>query len=79
DVVKSASLDLVFGHSYRIGGSLELLSAGVAPEVIMKLGGWSSLCFLIYWRRCYYSCMGRTYPRICVLTWTPFRCRFPLI
>ncbi|KAF7344088.1 hypothetical protein MVEN_01698500 [Mycena venus] len=50
-VFNSAALDLVFGHSYRIGGSLELLSAGVAPEVIMKLGGWSSLCFLIYWRR----------------------------
>ncbi|KAJ7112521.1 hypothetical protein C8R44DRAFT_547323, partial [Mycena epipterygia] len=48
---KSASLDLVFGHSYHIGSSLELLSAGVTPEVIMKLGGWSSLCFLIYWRR----------------------------
>ncbi|KAJ7108685.1 hypothetical protein C8R44DRAFT_585175, partial [Mycena epipterygia] len=48
---KSAALDLVFGHSYRIGGSLALLSDGVAPEVIMKLGGWSSLCFLIYWRR----------------------------
>ncbi|KAJ7455407.1 hypothetical protein FB451DRAFT_1277716 [Mycena latifolia] len=50
-VFKTAQLDLVFGHSYRIGGSLELLSAGVAPEVIMKLGGWTSLCFLIYWRR----------------------------
>ncbi|KAJ7136714.1 hypothetical protein C8R44DRAFT_868839 [Mycena epipterygia] len=50
-VFKSSRLDLVFGHSYRIGGSLELLSTGVAPEVIMKLGGWMSLCFLIYWRR----------------------------
>lgn len=50
-VFKTAQLDLVFGHSYRIGGSLELLTAGVAPEVIMKLGGWTSLCFLIYWRR----------------------------
>ncbi|KAJ7686497.1 hypothetical protein B0H17DRAFT_940379 [Mycena rosella] len=50
-VFKSGQLDLVFGHSYRIGGSLELLSAGVAPEVVMKIGGWSSLCFLIYWRR----------------------------
>ncbi|KAJ7112156.1 hypothetical protein C8R44DRAFT_538812, partial [Mycena epipterygia] len=48
---KSAALDLIFGHSYRIGGSLALLSDGVAPEVIMKLGGWTSLCFLIYWRR----------------------------
>ncbi|KAJ7602676.1 hypothetical protein FB45DRAFT_1046703 [Roridomyces roridus] len=48
---RAAGLDLVFGHSYRIGGSLALLSAGVAPEIIMKLGGWSSLCFLLYWRR----------------------------
>ncbi|KAJ7126994.1 hypothetical protein C8R44DRAFT_617810, partial [Mycena epipterygia] len=48
---KSATLDLVFGHSYHIGGSLALLSDSVAPEVIVKLGGWSSLCFLIYWCR----------------------------
>jgi hypothetical protein len=50
-VFRAARLDLVFGHSYRIGGSLELLAAGVAPEVVMKIGGWTSLCFLIYWRR----------------------------
>ncbi|KAJ7263686.1 hypothetical protein B0H12DRAFT_1201254 [Mycena haematopus] len=50
-VFRSAALEQVFGHSYRIGGSLDLLAAGVAPEVIMKLGGWTSLCFLIYWRR----------------------------
>ncbi|KAJ7288617.1 hypothetical protein C8J57DRAFT_1047886, partial [Mycena rebaudengoi] len=50
-VFSAAHLELVFGHSYRIGGSLELLSVGVASEIIMKLGGWSSLCFLIYWRR----------------------------
>jgi hypothetical protein len=30
---------------------MDLLLAGVAPEVIMKLGGWTSLCFLVYWRR----------------------------
>ncbi|KAJ7810374.1 hypothetical protein B0H14DRAFT_3757670 [Mycena olivaceomarginata] len=50
-IFRSSGLDLVFGHSYRIGGSLELLTAGVAPEVVMKIGGWTSLCFLIYWRR----------------------------
>jgi hypothetical protein len=50
-VFKAAGLERVFGHSYRIGGSLDLLLAGVAPEIIMKLGGWTSLCFLIYWRR----------------------------
>jgi hypothetical protein len=47
----AAGLETVYGHSYRIGGSVELLLAGVEPEVIMKLGGWTSLCFLIYWRR----------------------------
>jgi hypothetical protein len=50
-VFKAAGLELVFGHSYRIGGSLDLLLASVAPEIIMKLGGWTSWCFLIYWRR----------------------------
>ncbi|KAJ7049397.1 hypothetical protein C8F01DRAFT_1265473 [Mycena amicta] len=50
-IFKSAGLEQVLGHSYRIGGSVELLKAGIAPEIIMKLGGWSSLCFLIYWRR----------------------------
>ncbi|KAF7314413.1 hypothetical protein MKEN_00914100 [Mycena kentingensis (nom. inval.)] len=50
-IFNTAGLDRVFGHSYRIGGSLALLSAGVAPEIVAKIGGWSSLCFLIYWRR----------------------------
>jgi hypothetical protein len=48
---KNAGLDQVFSHSYRIGRAMDLLLAGVAPEVIMKLGGWTSLCFLVYWRR----------------------------
>lgn len=51
EIYKSKGLEHVFGHSYRIGGSLKLLLDGVAPEVVMKVGGWSSLCFLIYWRR----------------------------
>ncbi|KAJ7071793.1 hypothetical protein B0H15DRAFT_793282 [Mycena belliarum] len=50
-IYKAAALENVFGHSYRIGGSLKLLLDGVAPEIVMKVGGWSSLCFLIYWRR----------------------------
>ncbi|KAE9386842.1 hypothetical protein BT96DRAFT_960506 [Gymnopus androsaceus JB14] len=48
-IFKNSGLEYVFGHSYRISGSLKLLLDGVAPEIIMKLGGWSSLCFLIYW------------------------------
>jgi hypothetical protein len=48
---KNAGLDQVFGHSYRISGAMDLVLASVAPEVIMKLGGWTSLCFLVYWHR----------------------------
>ncbi|KAE9405309.1 hypothetical protein BT96DRAFT_784426, partial [Gymnopus androsaceus JB14] len=42
---------LVQGHSFRIGGAVELLLAGVSPEVVAAVGGWTSLAFLIYWRR----------------------------
>ncbi|KAF5384193.1 hypothetical protein D9615_003124 [Tricholomella constricta] len=48
-IFSSESLDPVFGHSYRIGGTVELLATGVPPEVVMKLGSWTSLCFLHYW------------------------------
>lgn len=51
DIYNFTDLHFILGHSYCIGGSVELLSIGVAPEVIMKLGGWSSLCFLLYWHR----------------------------
>ncbi|KAF7314725.1 hypothetical protein MKEN_00946500 [Mycena kentingensis (nom. inval.)] len=51
DIVRAAGLDKVLGHSFRIGGSVFLLCSGVEPEIVMKIGGWSSTCFLIYWRR----------------------------
>jgi hypothetical protein len=51
EIWKSATLLRVFRHSFRIGGSTELLLAGVAPEIITALGGWTSLAFLLYWRK----------------------------
>jgi hypothetical protein len=45
-----AGLDPIHGHSFRIGGTCFYLESGTAPEIVMKLGGWSSLCFLLYWR-----------------------------
>lgn len=48
---KAAELLAVFGHSFRIGGSTELLLAGVPCEVVAALGGWTSLAFLLYWRK----------------------------
>jgi hypothetical protein len=47
----SLSLDHVSGHSFRIGGAVTLLLAGVSPEVVAATGGWTSLAFLLYWRR----------------------------
>ena len=38
------------GHCFRIGGTTELLIAGVPPEVVKATGRWSSDSFLRYWR-----------------------------
>ena len=38
------------GHSFRIGGTTELLLSGVPPDVVKTLGRWSSDSFLRYWR-----------------------------
>lgn len=51
DVFDKAGLEHVQGHSFRIGGAVELLLAGVPPHVVAATGGWSSLAFLLYWRR----------------------------
>jgi hypothetical protein len=47
----SAMLAHVLGHSFCIGGAVKLLLAGVPPEIIAATGGWTSLAFLLYWRR----------------------------
>ena len=38
------------GHSFRIGGTTELLLSGVPPDVVKKMGRWASDSFLRYWR-----------------------------
>ena len=38
------------GHSFRIGGTTELLVAGIPPDVVRTTGRWSSESFLRYWR-----------------------------
>ena len=48
---QAAKLQYVSGHSFRIGGSVALLLDGVPPEVVAATGGWSSMAFLLYWRR----------------------------
>ena len=39
----------VLGHSFHISGTVELLLAGIPPEIVAATGGWTSLTFLLYW------------------------------
>lgn len=39
------------GHSFRIGGTTELLQCGVPPDIVKLMGRWSSDAFLRYWRK----------------------------
>ncbi|TFK45707.1 hypothetical protein OE88DRAFT_1784038, partial [Heliocybe sulcata] len=41
----------VYGHSFRIGGTTELLLAGVPPEIVAAQGRWKSMAFMLYWRK----------------------------
>jgi hypothetical protein len=50
-VWSNATLAHVLGHSFWIGGAVELLLAGIPPEIVAATGGWTSLAFLLYWRR----------------------------
>ncbi|KII83079.1 hypothetical protein PLICRDRAFT_119867 [Plicaturopsis crispa FD-325 SS-3] len=40
----------VSGHSFRIGGTTELLLRGVNPDIVKMMGRWRSDAFLRYWR-----------------------------
>jgi hypothetical protein len=40
----------ITGHSFRIGGTTELLVRGVPPDIVKMLSRWSSDSFLRYWR-----------------------------
>ena len=51
DIWSVAGLAHVKGHSFCIGGAVELLLAGVPPEIVATTGGWTSLTFLLYWCR----------------------------
>ncbi|KAF8139487.1 hypothetical protein K438DRAFT_2030542 [Mycena galopus ATCC 62051] len=44
------NIPTITGHSFRIGGTTELLLAGVNPDVVQAMGCWLSDAFLVYWR-----------------------------
>ena len=45
----STMLAHVLGHSFHIGGTVELLLADGPPEIVAATGGWTSLAFLLNW------------------------------
>jgi hypothetical protein len=49
-VWSTAGIPRVTGHSFRIGGTTALLCSGVQPEIVKKMGRWTSDAFLQYWR-----------------------------
>ncbi|KLO16817.1 hypothetical protein SCHPADRAFT_847516 [Schizopora paradoxa] len=46
----ASNIPRITGHSFRIGGTTELLTSGVEPDVVRAMGRWSSDSFLKYWR-----------------------------
>jgi hypothetical protein len=45
-----AGIPRITGHSFRIGRTTALLCSGVHPEIVKKMGRWTSDAFLQYWR-----------------------------
>jgi hypothetical protein len=51
EIWTTAKLQRVHRHSFHISGSTELLLAGVQCEIVTTIRGWTSLAFLLYWRK----------------------------
>ncbi|KAJ7760893.1 hypothetical protein DFH07DRAFT_694027, partial [Mycena maculata] len=49
EIWKQCGYPCTMGHSFRIGGTTELLLAGVSPDVVKAMGRWSSDAFHKYW------------------------------
>jgi hypothetical protein len=48
---KVCGLTPLSGHCFRIGGTTHWLLQGAPTEIVAAIGGWTSLSFLLYWRR----------------------------
>ena len=51
EVWETMGLPTLTGHSFRIGGTSELLACGVPPDIVAAQGSWRSRAFLAYWRK----------------------------
>ncbi|KII87058.1 hypothetical protein PLICRDRAFT_176861 [Plicaturopsis crispa FD-325 SS-3] len=50
EIWSTRGFPILTGHSFRIGGTTELLIRGVPALVVRAMGRWSSDAFLRYWR-----------------------------
>jgi hypothetical protein len=50
EIWQKEGIQRITGHSFRIGGTTAYLMAGVDPDIVKKMGRWSSDAFLRYWR-----------------------------
>jgi hypothetical protein len=48
---KTCSLTPLSGHCFRIGGTTHWLLQGTPTEIVVAIGGWTSLSSLLYWHR----------------------------
>ncbi|EIN09456.1 hypothetical protein PUNSTDRAFT_66798 [Punctularia strigosozonata HHB-11173 SS5] len=51
EIWSNAGLETLSGHCFRIGGTTHWLLMGTAPEIVAAIGGWTSMAFLLYWRK----------------------------
>ena len=53
------SMGELSGHSFRVGGAVDMLSKGIPPERIMLRGGWkleiTAMRYLRSWQEEYWS------------------------
>jgi len=50
DIWSRYGLPMITGHCFRIGGTTILLLRGVSPDIVKRMGRWSSDAFLKYWQ-----------------------------
>ncbi|EIN14054.1 DNA breaking-rejoining enzyme [Punctularia strigosozonata HHB-11173 SS5] len=51
EIWSKARLRTLSGHCFRIGGTTHWLLQGAPTEIVAAIGGWTSLAFLLYWRK----------------------------
>jgi len=59
-----STLTHVLGHSFHIGGAVELLLTGNPTKIMTTTGSWTSLVFLLYWQQMLLRSTLKAYKKI---------------